>query len=54
MNTALPTLESVPIGNYGESVMQFRMPPNWRADYAEYLKQYEEQQKLNKESLNVR
>lgn len=49
MTTALPILESQPIGNYGESVMVFRMPPNWRADYAEYLKQYEENQKLKKE-----
>jgi len=44
--TALPALESQPIGNYGESVMQFRMPKGWEADYEAYLKRWNEQHQL--------
>lgn len=43
MANQLPTLESQPIGNYGESVMQFRMPVGWQADYAAYVKRWNEE-----------
>ena len=42
----LPSQELQPIGNYGESCTQFRMPVGWEADYAAYVKQWHEKQAL--------
>lgn len=50
--TALPSQESQPIGNYSESCTQFRMPKGWEADYAAYLKRWNEQNLENNELNN--
>lgn len=45
-------LETVVVNVYGDTKQQFVIDPNWRAGYAQYLKEFEVNKQLNKEQEN--